>query len=163
MDETWKQIPSRPIGYEASSLGRIRNVGRKSSKPFLKSRIATNGYLVVGLSSPVPVHQLIAEAFIGVRPDGMVVNHKNGLKTDNRPENLEYVTVAENNRHAFRTGLRSNPSGDAAFAAKYRFEQLSEMRSMRSNGAKLNEICRRFGASKSYVSEVVRGLHRASA
>ena len=42
--------------------------------------------------------------FIGTRPEGMVVNHKNGVKTDNRLENLEYITSRENTIHAFKMG-----------------------------------------------------------
>ena len=54
------------------------------------------------------VHRLVAEAFIGPCPEGLEVNHKNGQKQDNRPENLEYVTTAENLSHARTTGLIDN-------------------------------------------------------
>jgi hypothetical protein len=52
----------------------------------------------------VAIHDLIATAYLGTRPDELCVNHKNGVKTDNRPENLEYVTLAENTRHSMRIG-----------------------------------------------------------
>jgi len=49
-------------------------------------------------------HKLVALAFIGERPKGLVINHKNGNRADSRPENLEYVTQSENTRHGFRAG-----------------------------------------------------------
>jgi hypothetical protein len=51
------------------------------------------------------IHILVALAFVGPRPDGYEVNHKNGIKTDNRPANLEWMTSGENSRHAARMGL----------------------------------------------------------
>ncbi len=59
-----------------------------------------------GKSMVYAVHRLVAICFIGPRPEGCGVNHKNGIKTDNRLDNLEYLTVAENTQHAIRTGLR---------------------------------------------------------
>ena len=52
---------------------------------------------------------LVLEAWIGPRPEGMVTNHKNGDKTDNRLENLEYVTQTENMKHACALGLSPKP------------------------------------------------------
>lgn len=50
------------------------------------------------------VHRLVAEVFLGPRPEGYTVNHKNCDKQDNRAENLEYVTAGENVSHGFRSG-----------------------------------------------------------
>ena len=52
----------------------------------------------------VPTHRVIAELFLG-GPEKETVNHKNGIKTDNRAENLEWATQRENNAHAVKTGL----------------------------------------------------------
>ena len=53
------------------------------------------------------VHNIVADCFIGLKPEGLTVNHKNGDKLDNRSENLEYMTGKENTTHAFRGGLVS--------------------------------------------------------
>ena len=74
--------------------------------PFLSQ----NGYLVVstlqnGKRPKVFVHRLIAMCFVhGYKPN-LTVNHINGIKTDNRPENLEWVSLSENSEHAWNTGL----------------------------------------------------------
>jgi hypothetical protein len=52
------------------------------------------------------VHRIVAAAFIGPCPDGLEINHKNGIKLDNRAENLEYTTRSANMKHAYDSGLR---------------------------------------------------------
>lgn len=106
MNEVWKVIPDWPK-YEASSLGRIR---RSETRLVLRLNKNPKGYQIIGLSnngkrSTVTVAKAVASAFIGPRPDGLQINHIDGVKTNNRPENLEYCTATENNRHAFRLGL----------------------------------------------------------
>jgi hypothetical protein len=71
---------------------------------------AGDGYLGVtttcdGIQKTRRVHRMVAEAFIGRQPDNREINHINGIKTDNRPENLEYVTHADNVRHSFAANL----------------------------------------------------------
>lgn len=110
-DEVWKLV--RDGIYEVSNLARVR---RARSGPgtrkhhVLKQSIASMGYPVVtfcigGKRKIVYVHHLVTEAFIGERPKDYMVNHKDGIKTNNLPENLEYVTRQENTEHASRMGL----------------------------------------------------------
>lgn len=92
----WRDIPDAP-GYSASNDGRI--LGPRGS---LKPTAMKNGYLGIKLCGKgTTVHAAVAKAFHGPRPSTRhTVNHKNGSKTDNRPENLEWVTHTENMRHA---------------------------------------------------------------
>jgi len=78
----------------------------------LKPGKTKNGYLKVELfNKGTPrsryLHCLVVEAFIGEVPAGLEVNHISGQKTDNRLENVEVVTHAQNTAHAWDTGLRS--------------------------------------------------------
>jgi len=77
----------------------------------LKQNRDGSGYPIVsiwGWGGRVRVHNLVAETFIGKKPFGSQVNHKDGIKAHNYPENLEYISQKENLRHAFRTGLMKN-------------------------------------------------------
>jgi hypothetical protein len=113
--EVWRPIPGWP--YEASSEGRIRRTAAGcSTRPgrILKAGAChrPNGYLQVRLSRghrdrtrTFCVHQLVTLAFIGPIPNGWHTNHRDADKQNNRVENLEYVTPAENIRHAIDNGL----------------------------------------------------------
>ena len=109
MAENWKRIPGYDK-YEASDLGRVRriNTGKVLSPSKLNDdRVAYWGVCLWenGKQKRVPVHQLVAFAFIGERPEGYVIDHVDANKLNNLPENLEYVTQQENIRRALIKGL----------------------------------------------------------
>ena len=65
-----------------------------------------DGYLRIKLNNKnVFIHALVTRFILGERPKDYVVNHKDGVKTNNRPSNLEYVTLAENTRHSVKNGM----------------------------------------------------------
>lgn len=97
-DETWTVIPTHPT-YEASSLGKIRN----STTGALVRQHINQGYCyaIVDKRSR-PVHRLVCRAFHGNPPDEKYVpDHLDDDKINNRPENLEWVTRAENTQRAY--------------------------------------------------------------
>lgn len=99
--EEWRRISGHADRYEVSNMGRIR---RASSGRILRAYADTNGYLQITLSQPRTrhiVHRLVLMAF-AEQPEKCrsQVNHKNGIKSDNRLSNLEWVTPSENTRHA---------------------------------------------------------------
>ncbi len=115
--ERWRPVPGWEMQYSVSNLGRVKSLSRPSANGSrLPERLLTpahdgGGYPWVSLyarpkMARAKVHHLVCEAFLGPRPPPLVVNHKNGIKTDNRAVNLEYVTSSENNRHAYRLGLK---------------------------------------------------------
>jgi hypothetical protein len=105
-----------------SNLGRVKSLPRTAVRrggvavryPGVLLRPSlSRGYLKVGLTlndgrqKTIRVHILVATAFLGARPEGLDINHRNGVKTDNRAINLEYISRSENNVHAHALGLPS--------------------------------------------------------
>lgn len=120
--ETWNPVVGYKMHYKVSNIGKVmrikKGMGAKTGK-ILKPAItrAGNGrgkdYYVVNLSKNgktkiFPVHVLVAKAFIGKRLYRSVVNHKNGVTTDNTVSNLEYTTKSGDVLHAWKTGLRAS-------------------------------------------------------
>lgn len=128
--EVWRVVTGFE-SYEASSFGSVRSVDRfvqsgrgapgvmvrRKGRP-IKGTLH-KGYLVVGLSAMVDgravmkyvgVHQAVARAFHG-NPNGLVVDHIDGDKLNNKPENLEYVTRSESVKRSYKNGLLTNQAG----------------------------------------------------
>lgn len=164
--EVWVPIPGVP-SYEVSSLGRVRGPkGIRSLKP------SPDGYVRL----PIPrrkfhktVHSLVAEAFIGPRPDMHCVNHKNWVRHDNRASNLEWVTYSRNLMH--RPGLepianfekRLNPKGppkrkargEAHGLSKYTAEQVRSVHRLHAEGKWRRQISEATGVSYIAVCDIL--------
>ena len=156
MREDWKAIPGYP-DYEASDDGRVRRSHEALRMPGymlgLKARKADE-YLYVSFR-PL-VHCLVAAAFIGPRPAGAFVNHKDGNKQNNRLENLEYVTPSDNTVHAYETGLHGR--GENHGRAKLTDAQVIEIRARyKGQWGSQTKLAKEYGVSQGLISQIVRG------
>ncbi len=114
--EIWKKIDG--FEYEVSSYGRVKALSRKvwngriwhnKEERILKNRGGEHYQYITlcdnGKYKKQYIHRLVAESFIPNVDDKPEVNHIDGDKTNNNISNLEWNTISENRKHAFKTGL----------------------------------------------------------
>ncbi len=121
--ENWREIKGFDGFYFISDLGNIKSLYR--GEKLIKPRDSKRGYTTVILAGKktLYVHRLVASHFICDIDDKREVNHKNGIKNDNKLSNLEIVTKGENLKHAYKIGLRKarDTRGE-----KHQFSKLKE-------------------------------------
>jgi hypothetical protein len=103
-------------------------------------------------------HRLVAAAFLGPCPPGLQVNHKDGRKLNNAPENLEYVTGQQNLKHA-REVLCVGPSqcGERNYGAKLIASQVSAIRAEYAVGGVLHkDLAAKYGVHKTAIGKIIR-------
>lgn len=159
-NETWKPVHEH---YEVSNIGRVRYVnildGSYKGSPYHRISFASGKH---GRNPQTKmVHTLVAQAFLGERPEGMHINHKDGNKHNNRIENLEYVTPLENVLHARRLKTWTKPKnenwkGSAVNTAKITESDVKEIRHLYKNGESNKSLRQRYNLSKSQISKIVR-------
>lgn len=114
--EEWRPIPGFEGLYEVSSLGRVRSLHRRNPGRLLRTRIQVKSgipYEAIALSRAGQnvakyTYSLVASAFLGTRPSGLVVRHLDGDSLNNHLSNLAYGTPSENARDAVRHGTHVN-------------------------------------------------------
>lgn len=161
--EEWCIIHDYPE-YEASSLGRVRRItskmGAKAGR-ILKPRAGNSGYLRVSLhkgdgnSSECGIASLVLTSFLGPRPANCEPNHKDGIKTNNFVDNLEWVTHSENMVHAYAIGLK--PIGEKHPGAVISEAQAWLVKKLLHYGVRLVRVSLKTGVSFQIVRNIKHG------
>ena len=142
--------------YEVSNTGVIRRIGKSRGSVFhniLTQTLNNSGYLRVrisrvGIRKNIYVHKIVAESFLGPRPNGLFVNHIDCNKTNNNIENLEYVTRKENMNHARKCGYNFNAKKIICLNNGKQFESISEAgRSLGISSKEINNVVGRDNCS----------------
>jgi hypothetical protein len=118
MVEIWAPVPIKGFEeyYALSNLGRFKSVKYRSgggNPKVLKQKVMHDGYLYVRMNGSngqqfFNAHRLVASVFVANPNNKPQVNHKNSVRSDNRAENLEWVTPKENIAHAMKFGHFAN-------------------------------------------------------
>ena len=157
----WKTIEFEP-NYEVSVFGEVRSkiTGRVKSL-----RLNRQGYSRVTLypsGKTYTIHRLVALTFLNDSfKEGLVVNHKNGIKTDNKVDNLEWVTSKMNTRHALETGLfvPKDIVGLKNPMSKFTQDDLDSIVALKVCGFTTSEIAKQLGCPYERVRRFLIGQH----
>jgi hypothetical protein len=141
MKELWKDVEGYESYYQISNLGRVFSKRRnKILKLNLSSEYVTLSININKKCKFIPVHRLVAIAFIPNSENKPFVNHIDGDKHNNFAENLEWVTSQENIIHAFETELNVIPKGEDSKSAKLTWDKVRQIRQMKIENPKLTQL-----------------------
>lgn len=170
MNEVWRPVVGFEGFYEVSSFGRVRSVDRRVpcaggktrqlKGKLLASKLNAKGYPRVPLcknnkSGSVLVHRLVAMAFVDNHLSLPCINHKNGDKTDNRPDNLEWCTHRQNSQHALASGLYK--VGEKHHGSKHTRDQALMVLGALRCGVRHPVIIGQFGVTQHFVTSIAQG------
>ena len=167
--EIWKDIPNFYGIYQVSNLGNVKSLNRKVNHltsgsltlkgKIIKPYITRGGYLIVNLykeSKPnkFSIHRLVGIAFLKNKFNKDDINHINGIKTDNRVENLEWCTRSENLYHAYNLDLKDR--GEKHYNSKLTEYQVIEIRN--TIGISQEKIASIYNVDRKCISKIINRL-----
>lgn len=147
--ELWRQVVGYEGLYEVSSFGNVRSLLRRRLK---KPQATADGYLRVqlckhGRMKNHTIHRMVLKAFVGPS-NGLQAAHLNGVRYDNRLENLQWESITGNQLHRWLHGTMRTVLTEA---------KVLEMRQLSSEGASYPDLAKKFGLNRSTVYSAVRG------
>lgn len=161
----WKKITGFS-NYEYSELtGKIRSINykRTGKQIILKPAKTNDGYLKTMLKSDsgkyitVAIHRIIMNSKEPKPTDKHEVNHKNGIKTDNRPENLEWLTRSQNCKHSFDTGLQKPKMGELNGNSKLKDKDVEFILNEKNKNGRFwgrNKLAVQFGVTAKHLQDL---------
>jgi hypothetical protein len=160
MKEIWKTIKDYPR-YEISNMGRVKSFVLNNKGHILELSSHPKGYKQIFLwennkSKNILIHGLVLTAFVAERPANHQCNHKNGIKSDNRAVNLEWVTGSKNIIHSFKNGLRKPYQGSRHHDAKLKESDINEIRKMATVFSE-REVAKKYHVCSATIHQIVHG------
>lgn len=175
--EEWRDILGYEGLYMVSSFGRVRSLDRTTTFPCVLTKSGTvtrtrkgnirplqkgkNGYCMVQLTAldgthkGRTVHSLVCEAWHGERPYKAQVSHLNGVRDDNRPENMCWESSKDNN--ARKDGHGTAQRGERHSMAILNNDSVVAIRILAKQGLERVRIARAFGVSADCVNDILAG------
>lgn len=166
MNEEWRDVVGFECYYEVSNIGNVRRkkgTSRLQCKQ-LKGIPDKDGYFRVNLKVKCKthtkrIHRLVAMAFIDNVEQKEQINHINGIKNDNRVENLEWCSNSENRIHAYLTGLQNGLSrrGVKNNFNKLTNEEIIKIKSLydKKNGMTMKRIAEKFNVTEGCIQRII--------
>jgi hypothetical protein len=153
--EVWKKIKGFE-NYEVSNYGNIRRMylkGYKYRKPVIQKGYCSINFVLnkTGFKK-IQIHRLVAEAFIENNENKKCINHINGIKNDNRVDNLEWCTHSENEKHSFGVlGKISN----GIIKRKIPLDEIEKIKILYNSGMTQKKIAILYNVNQSTISYLV--------
>lgn len=164
--EEWRPVPVPFFAeaYSVSNMGRVRQeLRRGGTRPglILKAPPDEDGYARVALSfngrrAAKGVHQLVAGAFLGPTPEGFTVDHRDGIKGNNRADNFRFLTSGDNRRAGVALGLVCN--GERCHSAVFDEATVRSIRMRSAAGEGNASIARSVGVTPRAIKKIVLRL-----
>ena len=168
----WKDVIGYEGLYQVDDTGNVRSLDRiiisKKGSPLsfkgqnLKISTDRGGYKYLklcnsGFCKKYKVHRLVAFSFIG-DCTGLQINHKNGIKSDNRISNLEICDSTHNNRHALEMGLKKVKKGSECGSSILIESQVLEIEEiLRKSKTQIKDIASTYNVSPTTIGDINKG------
>lgn len=163
-----QQKVSRQIGqsgYYISPLGEVFSCKSGEMKVMVtclnKGGYETISLVIDGIRKNYHPHRLVAEYFLDKIDGKEYVNHKDGIKTNNHVDNLEWVTAGENQRHAYIIGAKRRMSGVSHWRSKKIFQYNNEGTLIASHDG-LRQAHKSTGVSLAGISFAINGIRKSA-